>query len=167
MDIDEAVDLLQQLSDEDIEEIVALISDKELQNEIVTLLYYRDNIAGGIMSTEVFEVLSSDTKESILSKIAENHEDIESINDIFVIDDKSILLGHCTLKELLSHRENVTIQDIMEIEDIKFLPPNTPWKNIALYMSKYNLINVPICDKNRKLLGSVSVDDILPWLLDE
>ena len=53
-------------------------------------------------------------------------------------------------------------------EDLKFLYPETKWKEIAFFMSKYNLINVPIVSKLKKeLLGIVSVDDILPWLLDE
>jgi Mg/Co/Ni transporter MgtE len=55
----------------------------------------------------------------------------------------------------------------MNRNDIKSLNADTHWKEIAEFMSKYNLINVPIVDEKSKLLGVVSVDDVLPWLLDE
>ena len=56
----------------------------------------------------------------------------------------------------------------MDKEDIKYLFPDAPWRKVAEYMSKYNLINLPIIDNQTKvLLGIVSVDDVLPWLLDE
>ena len=56
----------------------------------------------------------------------------------------------------------------MEKEDIKYLTPEVHWREVAEFMSKYNLINLPIIDKsNKELLGIVSVDDVLPWLLDE
>ncbi|MBF0313040.1 MAG: magnesium transporter [Oligoflexia bacterium] len=167
MDPDEAADVLSEFDDAEVDEIISQIHDNEVQEEIQELLDYDEDTAGGIMSTEVFSVGASDTKETILEKIISEHENIESIYDIFVVDDKNILLGYCSLAALLTRRENVVVSDIMENKDIKYLAPTDHWKKIALHMSKYNLINVPIVDEQRELLGIVSVDDILPWALNE
>ena len=67
----------------------------------------------------------------------------------------------------LNQKNEIVIDSIMEKDDMKYLGPNESWKSVGRYMSKYNLINVPIVDESMKLLGIVSVDDILPWLLKE
>ena len=119
------------------------------------------------MTTEVFQVSPEYPKSKILEMIQQEHEEIESIHDIYVVDENNKLVGAYSLFDLLIHKKDVLIKDVMNQTDIKFLLPNTSWKEIATYMSKYNLFNVPIVDKNQELLGLVSVDDILPWLLDE
>jgi magnesium transporter len=119
------------------------------------------------MSTEILEASIHDTKESILNKITAEHEYLETIHDIYIIDDQKRLIGTCSLFDLLSNPDNIPIQDLMEDKDIKALTPDAHWKDIAEYMSKYNLITVPIWNHNKELLGIVSVDDILPWLLGE
>lgn len=167
MGSDEAADILKKLSHETAKRIIAAIKDDEVQEDIQDLLDYQDDTAGGIMSTEAFEVSLEDTKESILNKIADQYEDLESIYDLYVVDSEEHLIGTCSLLELLGHKENIHVKEIMETKDIKFLHPGDSWKTVALCMSKYNLITVPILDPDKKLLGIVSVDDILPWLLDE
>ena len=77
------------------------------------------------------------------------------------------LLGTCTLRKLLGHRGNLPISDIMNIDDVLSLPPDMDWKSVARFMSKYDLINVPVVDEKQILLGSISVDDLLPWLLHD
>ena len=119
------------------------------------------------MSTEVFEVHPEMTKNEVIESIPDVFEDVENVYDLYIIDDDGILLGTCSMNELLRQRENLEVKEIMESTDIKCLPPDLHWKKVASFMSKYNLINVPIVDETNTLLGMVSVDDILPWLLDE
>ena len=120
------------------------------------------------MSNEVFEITPELKKQEILKIIQNEYEEIESIYDIYIVDQKKTLIGQCPLNKLLIQKENITIGEIMEKEDIKFLSPHVHWREVAEFMSKYNLINLPIiAPDNRELLGIVSVDDILPWLLDE
>ncbi len=167
MGTDEAADILDDLSDEKREDIIQRIDDEEIQEEIKELLEYDENTAGGLMSTEVFEVFPGYSKEKIMKIIQEEHDDIESIYDLYIVDNQQKLLGTCSLNRLLIQKENINVGDIMNSHDIKSLEPNIHWKKLSSYMSKYNLLNVPIVDKTNKLLGIVSVDDILPWLLDE
>ncbi len=167
MGTDEAADILAELPENQASEIISRIEDDETQMDIQHLLEYDDDTAGGLMTTEVFQVPASATRDDILKLIQEEHEEIDSIYDIYVIDDKEKLLGLSTLHNILIHKENLPLSEIMNKTDIKSLPPTTGWREMAEFISKYNLINVPIVDTDGKLLGTVSVDDVIPWLLGE
>jgi CBS domain-containing protein len=167
MGTDEAADILSELPENQASEIISKIEDDEIQMDIQNLLEYDEDTAGGLMTTEVFQVPASTTRDDILKLIQEGHEEIDSIYDIYVVDDNEKLLGLSTLHNILIHKENLPISEIMNKSDIKSLSPTTQWREMAEFISKYNLINVPIVDTNGKLLGTVSVDDILPWLLGE
>ena len=72
------------------------------------------------------------------------------------------------MNKILISDDQVQVGAIMEKEDIKYISPDSPWRDVAKTMSKYNLINIPVTEKEtNKLLGIISVDDVLPWLLDE
>jgi CBS domain-containing protein/sporulation protein YlmC with PRC-barrel domain len=165
---DEAADLLHDIDQTKQTEIISKIEDDEHQEEIQELLTYKEDTAGGIMSTESLEVKSNFTKDQIIKQIQENHEDLETVYDIYVTDEKDRLIGTCSLRQLIINRENIEVKDIMETTDMKYMYPDDSWEDVAEFMSKYNLINVPIVEeKDLELLGVVSVDDILPWTLDD
>jgi magnesium transporter len=167
MDTDDAVDILDDLDTEKAEKIIANIEDTEVQDDITELLEHKEDTAGGLMSTEVFEVSKLFKKSDIINLIQEKNDDLETIYDLYIIDEKFKLLGSCTLRSLLIQKSDTTLEEIMEVNDIKSLKPETHWREVAVFMSKYNLINVPIISAEDKLLGIVSVDDLLPWLLNE
>lgn len=167
MDADDAADLLHEMGETKADVIISKISDDEMQEDIQELLEYDEDRAGGLMSTEFFEVKPETTKTQILKYIEEHEQDLESVYDIYIVDKNEKLLGTCTLRFLLSHSHDFPIGDIMTTEDILSLSPQEHWKSVARFMSKYDLINVPIINAENKLLGSIAVDDLLPWLLYE
>lgn len=167
MDTDDAADILNELDEKQVKKIIANITDQETLDEINQLRKFEEDSAGGLMSTEFFDVSPLSTKKQILDQFKTEFNDIENIYDIFVLDDKGILLGVCPIQNLLLAEENLHIKEFMQTEDIKSLHFDEAWKDVAEYMNKYNLINVPIVDDNNKLLGMVSVDDILTVLLEE
>jgi len=167
MDTDDAADILHELGEKKAEVIISKISDEEVVEEIHELLEHEDDTAGGLMSTEVFEVSETMKKSEILEKIKNEHEEIESIYDLFITNKAGFLLGTCSLKDLLIQQEDIEIGEIMNKSDIKYLSPGEHWREVAKFMSKYNLINAPVIDSQHELLGIISVDDLLPWLLDE
>lgn len=166
MDADDAVDLLHELDKSKAELIINNIKDSEQKEEVQELFEYEDNVAGGIMSNEFFEVSLTDTKETILNRIPDVFDELDSVNDIYIIDSNHKLLGMITLAELLANKENVYVKDVMRTEGIIAIEPDAHWKEIAEQMNKYNLFTIPII-KNEEILGVVSVDDILPYLLKE
>ena len=164
---DEAVDILKELEEEKADEIISNLDDSEFQVDINELLEYKPNVAGGLMTTEMFTVSPQNTKSQIIEKIKKDHEDYDTIYDIFIIDEKESLLGTCTLKKLLTQNDNDKISFFMKKKDESMtFQPQTHWKEIAQHMSKYNMNNVPITNNKGHLLGLVTVDDILPWLLN-
>ncbi|MCB9063311.1 MAG: magnesium transporter [Halobacteriovoraceae bacterium] len=167
MGTDEAADILGELEEKRVKEIISNIEDTEIQVEIAELIEYEENSAGGLMTTEFFEISPEKTRSQIIEEIQEKHDDLETVYDLYIVDKDYKLLGTCTLKELLIQKQDVTISDIMNTGDIKSLPPHSNWKEVASVMSKYNLINIPIVNETDELLGIVSVDDVLPWLLNE
>ena len=166
MDADDAVDVLHELDKSKADLIIENIKDSEQKEEVQELLEYEANVAGGIMSNEYFEISINDTKSSILKKIPQVFNEVETVNDLYIINDDYKLLGMLSLGELLSYKDDVNIKDVMQTEDIISLEPDVAWKEVAENMSKYNLFTIPIV-KNEELLGVVSVDDILPYLLNE
>ena len=164
---DEAVDILKELEEEKVDEIISNLDDNEFQVDIHELLEYKPNVAGGLMTTEMFTVSPQNTKSQIIEKIKKNHEEYDTIYDIFIIDNKESLLGTCTLKDLLTQSDDDKIFSFMKKKDESMtFRPQTHWKEIAQHMSKYNMNNVPITNDKGHLLGLVTVDDILPWLLN-
>lgn len=165
---DEAADILGEINEEKKDKIIENFDDSELKEEIKELLEYEEDTAGGLMSSEVFEITPDLNKNDILKIIKNEFSDIESIYDIFIVDKNKKLIGYCPLNKLLISEDDLSIGKIMQEEDIKTISPESNWREVASLMSKYNLINLPVThlDTN-ELLGIISVDDVLPWLLDE
>jgi len=102
------------------------------------------------MSTEVFQVTHQNKKSDVLKIIQDEYDEIESIYDIYIIDDAERLIGVCPLFKLLIQKEDVEVGEIMIASDLKTLSPHTSWKEVASFMSKYNLINVPMVIRQLK-----------------
>jgi len=167
MGTDEAADLLSELSSKKAQAIIDKIEDEETKAEIKELLRYEEDTGGGLMTTDLLQVQASTTIADIIHEYKTNYEDYDAVYDIYVVNDDEVLLGVLPLKKLFMLPQELSAVDAMEGQDIKSIHPGADWEDIAEIMSKYNLVNLPVVDEERKLLGMVSVDDVLPWLLDE
>ncbi len=167
MSTDEAADILSELSEKEASEIISNLDDSEAKEEIQELLEYEEHTAGGLMTTDFFEVNQEMSREDVINYFRSDHEDIESVYDVYVTDEQEHLLGVCTIRALLVANDGAKMKEIMERDDIKFILPETEWKDIATLMSKYDLATVPVLDSENKMCGIVSIDDVLPWLLNE
>ncbi|MGZ3787607.1 MAG: magnesium transporter [Bacteriovorax sp.] len=165
MDTDDAADLLNELDEDKADAIISNIDDVEIQEEIQELLEHDEDTAGGLMTSEIFEVSADLRKDDVLSLIQEKHDEVASFHDIYVVDDNHTLIGTLSLQEMLIHKENLLVSEMMNDSDIKCLTVNTHWKDVADFMNKYNLITVPIVSDDYELLGMVSIDDIVDRLL--
>ncbi len=167
MDTDEAVDLLNELSDKETDAILSVIKDSEVQEEIQDLIDYEEDSAGGLMTTNYFVVSPNYTPKQVFTLIRENGEEIFELDTIYVTDANQKLVGTTTLVEIIKQSETKTILEFMNTADIKVLTPEKSWEDVADYMNKYNLFRLPIVNERHELLGVISVDDILPWILGE
>lgn len=160
---DEAADVLGDLSEASAKEIINVM-DREDAQEIQELLEHSVDTAGGMMTTEVFTVPPDTTFDETILKIKEVGREVETIYYIYVIDDQGKLLGICSLRDLLLSRWDQKISVGM-MTNIKYVSPNSPQKEVAALISKYNLLAVPVLNEERKLLGIVTVDDVMDLLM--
>ena len=109
MGTDEAADILSEVEEVEAAKIIENIEDSETKTEIQELLVFEEDSAGGLMSTEVFEITPNLTKNDILQIIKNEHEEIESIYDIFIVNKDSELIGHCSLSKLLTAKTTLKL----------------------------------------------------------
>lgn len=165
MDTDDAADLLNELDDAKADAIISNIDDLETQEEIQELLEHDEDSAGGLMTTEIFEINSHLSKTEILNQIQEKHHEVVSFYDIYVVDDHRKLIGTINLQELIIANNSTLAKEMMNMSDIKSINADMHWKDVAEFMNKYSLITVPVISDDHELLGMVSVDDIMDRLL--
>lgn len=162
---DDATDIVSQLSEEKREEILENI-DEEDASEIRKLLTYSEDSAGGLMSTEFIKINLAQNKRQALEEVANQSEEIENFYAIYVIDDQERLIGTLSLKNLIKAKPNVQIEALLD-EDLVYVNAETDQEEVAQLLSQYNLPGIPVVDKEMKLLGVVSFDDVIDVLEEE
>ncbi|MBI1822395.1 MAG: CBS domain-containing protein [Nitrospirae bacterium] len=160
---DEAADVLGDLSEKSAQQIIQAM-EKEEAAELQELLEHQEDTAGGMMTTEVFTVSPDFTCDEAILKIKETGREVETIYYLYVIDEQSTLLGICSLRDLLLSRWDQKISVGMTTH-IKFVAPHSPQREVASLISKYNLLAIPVLDEEKKLLGIVTVDDVVDLLM--
>ena len=163
MSPDDAADILGDLSDKKAEEIIEEMEEEDAQ-EVKDLLQHEEDSAGGLMTTEYFAVTPFTPVAETFSQLRTELEDVETINDIYVIDEGERLMGSLTLRELFLRNGEDKVAQFMHRRLI-FLTPESDGMEAARMMAKFNLLSLPVVDKEKRLLGIITVDDILEFLL--
>ncbi len=162
---DDATDIVSQLSEEKREEILENI-DEEDATEIRKLLTYSEDSAGGLMSTEFIKINLAQNKRQALEEVANQSEEIENFYAIYVIDNQDRLVGTLSLKNLIKAKPSVQIEALLD-EDLVYVNAETDQEEVAQLLSQYNLPGIPVVDKEMKLLGVISFDDVIDVLEEE
>lgn len=162
---DDATDIVSQLSEEKREEILENI-DEEDASEIRKLLTYSEDSAGGLMSTEFIKINFAQNKRDALEEVANQSEEIENFYAIYVINDDERLIGTVSLKNLIKAKPQVQIVELLD-ENLIYVFTDTDQEEVAQLLSQYNLPGIPVVDKEMKLLGVISFDDVIDVLEEE
>lgn len=136
------------------------------QKVIEQLLGYAKDTAGGLMTTEYIALNAHLTIVNALMKIKEIAPKTEVIDTIFIINSFHQLVGTADLRDILSADENVTLESLMDNHVISVLP-ETDQEEVSLLVSKYDLMTIPVVNKNNALLGIITVDDIIDVIQEE
>jgi magnesium transporter len=163
MPVDEAADVLGDISDEKENELLRLMK-KRKANEIKKLLKHHDETAGGLMTSEIITMPQGLTVEQTIDRLRETAPSAETIYYLYVVDDDKKLVGILTLRRLIVSKPSTPIIDIM-IKDLITVTPEDNQKHVADVISKYNLLAVPVIDKEGKIQGIVTVDDVIDFIL--
>ncbi len=160
LDTDDAVDIIQELDEDDRDKILSHIDDVEQAGDIIDLLKYDDDTAGGLMGTEMITVNENWSMPECIKEMRMQAEDMDEIYYVYVVDDDNKLRGVLPLKKLITHPSVSKIKHVME-ENPVALKADTPIDEVALDFEKYNLVAMPVVDSIGRLLGRITVDDVM------
>ena len=160
LDTDDAVDLIQQLDEDEREEILSHIDDVEQAGDIIDLLKYDEDTAGGFMGTEMIVVNENWSMPECIKEMRMQAEEMDEIYYIYVVDDDGKLSGIFPLKKMITHPSVSKIKHVMETDPVS-VKVDTPIDEVALDFEKYDLVAMPVVDSIGRLLGRITVDDVM------
>ena len=164
LDPDDAADFVADLPDELQEEILGAMREKEA-SEVEDLLQYPEQTAGRIMSPKVFSLEEESTVEEAIREL-QDAGDLEMVFYIYVVDDHGNLVGVLSLRQLLLKRPEIPLKDIMETDVIR-VTTDTDQEEVSQLVASYNILAIPVVDVQNKLVGVITVDDVIDVIKEE
>ena len=166
MDSDDAADVVAELDEEVQKEVLNEIEDLGQAGDIVDLLEYEEDTAGGIMAKELVSVNENLTIAACLKEISSQAEEVDEIYYIYVIDDTEKLKGILSLKKLILNPTNTKISKLYNA-DVKMVNTDARQEEVAEIMDKYDLVTIPVVDDIGRLKGRITFDDVIDFVREE
>lgn len=166
MDTDDAADIIATLSPKIKERVIANIKDEEHAAHIVELMRYPEDSAGGLMAKELVKVNENWSVTGCMSEMREQAENVTRVHSIYVVDNKNRLKGRLSLKDLLTAPSSAQIGDIY-INKVDYVNVYTEGEEVARIMQKYDLEAIPVVNELGKLVGRITIDDIVDFIREE
>ncbi len=166
LDTDDAVDLISELPEERQAEVIAQIEDEERVQDIQELLTYDEDSAGGLMAKELVKVNENWTVTKCVREMRTQATEVKRVHSIYVVDDENTLIGRLSLKDLLTTKNSEKIKSVY-IPKVDYVNINEAGEEVAKLMAKYDLEAVPVVDDQKKLLGRITIDDIVDFIKEE
>lgn len=160
MDTDDAVELIRDLDEDKQEEILSHIEDIEQAGDIVDLLKYDEDTAGGHMGTEMVVVNENWSMPECLKEMRHQAEELDEIYYVYVIDDDERLRGVFPLKKMITSPSISKVKHVMRKEPIS-VRVDTPIDEVIQTFEKYDLVAMPVVDSIGRLVGQITVDDVM------
>ena len=167
LDSDDAADILGELSDEQIQEVISHMEDDEAAEDIVDLLNYDEDTAGGLMQKEFIQAKLDWPVNRCLVELRRQAEDVEKVYTIYVVDDFNKLVGVLSLKRLLFASPKTKIIDLYQGKNIISVKTSDDNEEVAKVMENYDLVSVPVVDLQNKLVGRITLDDVVDVIKEE
>lgn len=165
LDYDDATDLISQLPQDQQNEILEELDEEDATN-IRSLLKYEEDTAGGLMNTQVIKINENLIKKDALDEIIRQSEEMEEFYTINVVNDKNILTGIVSLKDIIKARYSVKIKELIK-PDFVYVKAETDQEEVAKLISQYNLTSIPVVDDHMHLLGRITFDDVIDVMQEE
>ena len=166
LDSDDAADIIADLPSEKKVEVLSHIEDIEHASDIVDLLSYPENTAGGLMAKELIKVNEKWAVLRCVREMRKQAEEVDKVYTIYVVDDDDVLLGTLSLKKLLLTPEKTFITNIYN-EKVFSVKANSDDEEVANIMEKYDLVLLPVVDDLNRLIGRITIDDVVDVMKEE
>ena len=165
MDSDDAADLISELPEDEARVVLAKMPP-EVVKDVVTLLRYPKDSAGGIMQAELVQVTNDSTVRDTINWIRLIADEVEDFYEIYVTDITDKLLGMVSLKKLVLANPLIQVGDIMEQVPVK-VTPYLDQEEVANIFKKYDVVSMPVVDDEGRLLGRITADDVIDVITEE
>lgn len=166
LDSDDAADILSELSEEKKLEVLSNLEDIEHAKQIADLLTHAENTAGALMATELVKVNHNWTVLRCVREMRRQAEEVEQVHAVYVVDDHDVLLGSLSLKKLLTTSTRTPIKEVYN-DKFHSVRSTTDNEEVARIMNKYDMFVVPVVDDMGRLLGRITLDDVVDVIVEE
>jgi magnesium transporter len=166
LDSDDAVDILGEL---EVERQLEVIAEMESDNaeQLVRLLNYDEDTAGGLMQTEFIRAKLDWPVNRCVIELRRQAEEVEKVYTIYVVDEDDRLVGFLSLKSLLFANSKTQIRDIFQDKNMVYVTTNVEAEEVGRIMEKYDLVSIPVLNLQKKLVGRITIDDIVDVIREE
>jgi magnesium transporter len=163
---DDAADIIGELPEEQKEEVISQIEDVEHAKDIVDLLRYDNDTAGGLMGKELIKVNENWTNLRCVREMRRQAENFDKVHTIYVVDDNEVLKGRLSLKSLLTTSTKTPVKEVYN-QKVTFVKVDENDEEVAKIMQKYDLFVVPVVDEMNRLVGQITIDDVVDVIREE
>lgn len=162
---DDAADILNELPIKESEEVIAQL-DAELRSQVIDLLRYDDNVAGGIMAKELIKARDHWTVVQCIDEIRKQAENVSKFYAVYVVDDQDKLLGRVALQKLILTDSKTIVKEIFD-DDVVSVETYLEDREVAEIMKKYDLESVPVVNVQGQLVGRITIDDVVDVITEQ
>ncbi len=166
LDSDDATDIISELPEEKQKKVISKIIDAEHKADIKELLKYDEDSAGGLMAKELIKVNENWTITRCVKEMRSQASEVTRVHSVYVVDNDDILLGRLSLKDLLVAQPKAKIKSIYK-KNVEYVYDTDSGEIVASTMQKYDLGAIPVVNKKKKLLGRITIDDIVDLIKEE
>ncbi|MBL4704268.1 MAG: magnesium transporter [Flavobacteriales bacterium] len=166
MDSDDAADVVQDLEEHRQAEVISEIEDFAQATDIVSLLKFDENTAGGLMAKEFIKVNENWTVGGAIQEMRRQTKEVEHVYTIYVVNDNNILLGILSLKSILFAEDDAKISTLYR-RNVRSVKTGIESEEVASIMDKYDLVVIPVVSDENELLGRITIDDVVDVIREE
>ncbi|RPG80550.1 MAG: magnesium transporter [Crocinitomicaceae bacterium TMED114] len=168
IDSDDAADVVGELPEERAAEVIAEL-DTEDREDLLSLLRYPEGTAGALMGTELIRVELEWTVTQAIREMRKQAEEVETFHSVYVVNAAGQLIGRLSLKRLLLTATSArsTIGDLFKEDDTRTVKVDDPDEKVVQVMKKYDLVALPVVDDHNRLLGRITIDDVVDLMEEE
>jgi len=157
---DDGADILYELPSKEREEVIYSMENEKKAHDILELLHYDEDVAGGLMAKELIKANLNWTIKQCIEEIRKQAENLDKIYAVYVVDNNDKLLGKVSLKKLILTRDDTKVGEIYE-DDFVSVETFMPEEEVAAVIRKYDLDAVPVVNLKGQLVGRITNDDII------
>ena len=165
LDSDDAADILNELPIKTSEEIISQL-DSDLKSQVIDLLRYDENVAGGLMAKELIKARSDWSVVQCVEEIRKQAENVTKFYAVYVVDDQDKLLGRVALQKLILSDSKTIVKDIYD-DDVVSVETYMEDLEVAEIMKKYDMESVPVVNSQGQLVGRITIDDVVDVITEQ